>query len=271
MIYGDQFRHLKRATRPIVAARRRGVWLIGAAVTVFLLASEIRRVMGQGLAPLSTCYILLLAVTLGYVGLWVWASDHELEQLLSWLDPREYWPPSTVEEIGLIALLAATLVALLLAARSMLWYSALFAVHTTIDAVGTARLRAELRRAFAQSRAHLDDSVPSTRLQANLLQCYDQGLEVLADYHLGLPHMKRILARLTAIPLPFGLAVAARALQSEVLEVTSYAAMIAVISLPAAVTCIWRHDRDRRLRPVQERRAGCERALAEGEPPASRS
>jgi len=241
---------LRERSTDILAARNWAVGIIAGLCGVSMLVSELQRMDGL-LNPAQIAYLLLFGCTGALIFLWIYASQRELDLCFSWLDPESYAPPDGFKETALIVFFGLLLSALLYAARNPLWYAAAFSLYSWMLIYGWGQVRREIDLGIQSSRKRAKSALASS-LAPREVSVYVQGIDVLEEYFIKRPQVKRHVVIAVVSTLGLALALAShRQPESTALQLGVYALFILVIVGSEFVIAVWRSQRDSRLRPIR--------------------
>lgn len=237
----------------IVKARKTGVGLLMAFFAVGMVVSEFQRLATRPLSPMLVAYLGLFLLTAVLAYLWIASSESELDQLMDWLDPKNYAFPSTFKETLLILLIAAFLIALLFASRDPLAYAAVFTAYSAVALFSTRYVNRVLAVAFQRTRQRIDDDVRSLG-PTDRSRLFSEAISVLDTYYLKRPHTERHATILSFSGVAVVLALVARRFPSSVFGLVAYTVLFVTIVCSELVIGYWRGVRNDALKPIQIRR-----------------
>jgi hypothetical protein len=212
------------------SARGWGVKVLLAAISVTFFVSEVRRILALSPGLLDYFYLLLLASLGIKVATWIFVSEKELGIVGTWLDPKDYQPPS---ETALILLIAGTLAALVLTSRYLILFGISYVLYAVGNLVGWWRLRTELRVAIRGSRKRLEEEVPAKAI------IYGKALDLSEIYYLAFPHILRSTTILGCAAATLIVASYARVHHSRMADAVAYIICIFDILVVQEVTIMF--------------------------------
>lgn len=242
-------RKFREAGKDVLSVRDWAVKLVVAAVGIGFIFAELQRILLSPTDYLKFAHLALLAVVVGLVFLWFWATEKELNLLLDWLDPVSYLIPVSVGEVFTIIGFGLLLVTLVFAARDPFWFAGAFTIYGIALVFACKYMNSQIETAIRRSRlrAEADLADPKLAQRANIFM---SALDVLHSYFLGRPSIPRLL---TILLFSFvGLAVGVWWLitQQQVLALVTYAIFIVIIVLSEFIIGRWRIERDRQIRTL---------------------
>ena len=251
-------RKFREAGKDVVSARDWAVRLVAAVLGIGFLFAELQRILALPANNLKYAHLALLAVVIGLVFLWFWATDKELSLLLDWLDPVSYLIPISVGEVLTIIGFGILLVVLVFAARDPLWFSVAFSVYSLALIYAAKYMNSQIGTAIQRSRlrAEADLNLPEYAERATI---FLSALDVLDFYFLKRPSIRRL-------NIIFAFSVAGLAFATcwtfngiELLALLTYGIFIVLILVSESIVGSWRIDRDRKIKAIYERLREIER------------
>jgi len=235
--------------KPLVWARSLGIYVIVGILGAAVFVKQFESVLSAPTEAVEYARLALLLATGWLLWAWVWATGHELAQLAFWLDPVDYGAPFEQDLAVLVFALAATLGTLLLTARMVQWYAAVFALYAAANVVGSRRLLRELSAAIGESKVHLsEEREGADGNQNDVLDVYERAVAAVDLCYLGKPWMLHAWIVFWGSLLCCGLAWYAWLRDSELLLLASYACMAGLILAMEVWIYRWRQARDQELR-----------------------
>ena len=214
---------------------------------------------------MNYAYIVLFLLTGIFVFLWIWATQKELDLLFNWLDPKRYVPPSSIKETLLIVWFGIVLSALLFAARDPLLYGVIFSVYSIILIPASIYLTKEITKAIEYSNSRIEDDMASSELEKKT-KLYRAGVDVLKEYFLDRPVIRRLLAISTASITGVLVAIYWKISGSKTAGVTAYSVFLVTIAVSEIVIARWRCIREDRIRAIEAEFEECIRGKEEPQP-----
>lgn len=154
---------LKERSGTVVRARRWALSITGGIVGLAYVGNEARRILTMTITWHELTYLLLLVTTLVLVGMWIYASEQELDLLFRFLKTTRYTPPSDLKETLMIVGLAIFAALLLVSARSTHLFGTLYFYYLLLD-LGSWNYRLqEIRLAVEESPSSVPSAVNAIR------------------------------------------------------------------------------------------------------------
>jgi hypothetical protein len=213
---------------------------------------------GSGWTPFV--HILLLAQSLSLIGLWVWASQKEMDLGFEWLDPKSWEPPTGFRETLLIVSHSGFLVVMFLTVQYPFWYAFVFTLYAVCDLYAIREAGAEGRVAVAACKLRCDQATGDPELA----ETYRKGINVLEQHYFHRLQIPVRLSRLVLLFAALGCAYGAKGAVGGVLWWASYVLLTAAFTVVEVPLLAWRTARDRALRPLAAQLNEIDRAREAG-------
>lgn len=254
-------KQFRETGKDVVSVRDWAVRLVAGVLGIGFLFTELQRILALPADYLKYAHLALLAVVIGLLFLWFWATDKELNLLLDWLDPVSYLIPISLGEVFTILGFGVLLVFLVFAARDPFWFAIAFSTYSLALIFAAKYMNSQIETAVRQSRlrATVDLNVPELAERAKI---FLSAVDVLDAYFLGRPTIGRLIVILAFSVV--GLCIGAwwTVSQYEILALLTYGIFIAVIVVSEFVIGQWRIERDRQLRSISAQLREVERSQA---------
>ncbi|MBN2143834.1 MAG: hypothetical protein JW774_04335 [Candidatus Aureabacteria bacterium] len=241
---------LRRKGKEIVNARNWSIGIITALLGLGFFISEIQRIKALNNDPMNWGYLALFILTGILVFLWIWASQKELDLLFDWLDPERYVPPSSLKETIMILWCGAILTALLFSSRDPYMYGIMFFLYSLLIIPSVKYLNEQIRTAIDKSKARSADDLndPNQSMKAKL---YMEGVDVLHEYFLERPMLKRLIIIAVASAIGLIAGIYWKLSGQKIIGILSYGILFLTIFLSEIVIARWRCIRDDKLRKIE--------------------
>lgn len=235
-------KYLRERSKDIINARNWGIGIITALLGIGMFISEVRRILELQLHLIDYLYLSLYLISLALIGLWIWATQKELDLLFEWLDPQRYIPPSSFKETIIIIFLGILLSALLFSARNIFIYGMIFTFYNITNIFGWRLTIREINKAISASITRVNSDLENPDLK-NKAILYQGGINILNSYFIKRPHFMRLVIIFVCSLIGLFFSIIGY-------SILSYSLYIGIIIVSEIIIAKWRIIRDNVLRPV---------------------